>query len=200
MKATQKGPKRFLCASCNYKGVKLHRMFGHWPIREFKGLDAETEMAFWKGSGTNNESLKKAVADTIAKIADDSEEIGKHGEFQPLGYWAKQGYDTEAIKRHTTEKNKRWHPVLGETYRVVIDKDKQVQSKKIVRHYQAVKNPVLNHIEDRKKASAITEEGNIVSSRLCLSKVASITAILQSLLFERSSYRFCLSDLPIAVV
>ena len=54
-------------------------------------------------------------------------------------------------------------------------------------------------IEDRKRAFAITKEGNIVSSRLCLSKVASITAIPQSLLFERSSYRFCLSDLPIAV-
>ena len=54
LKATKKGPHRFLCGSCNYKGVKLHRLFGHWQIREFKGLDPETEKEFWKVSGTNN--------------------------------------------------------------------------------------------------------------------------------------------------
>ena len=144
--------------------------------------------------------MKKAVADTISKKSEESETIGKHGQFQPLGYWEKKGYDIESIKKNTLPKNIREHPVLGPTYRIVIEKDKSLQCEKVVRQYEAFKRPLAAQIEDRKGASAITEGGNIVSNRLCLSKVAVITAIFQSLLFERSSYRFCLSDLPIAVV
>ena len=91
------------------------------------------------------------------------------------------------------------HPVLGQTYRVVIDKDKQLQCEKVVRQYEAFVKPYAAQIEDGKEASAITEGGNIITNRLCLSKVAVITAILQSLLFQRSSYRCCMSD-PFIVV
>ena len=31
LKATQKGPQKWLCGKSNYKHVKLHRLFGHWP-------------------------------------------------------------------------------------------------------------------------------------------------------------------------
>ena len=39
LKCTQKGPQKWLCGKCNYKGVKCYRLFGHWPIEAFKGID-----------------------------------------------------------------------------------------------------------------------------------------------------------------
>lgn len=42
---------------------------------------------------------------------------GAKGEFQPLSYWAKQGYDCDLIQKKAP---KMEHPVLGDTYRVDI--------------------------------------------------------------------------------
>lgn len=42
---------------------------------------------------------------------------GAKGEFQPLSYWAKQGYDCDLIQKKAPNIK---HPVLGDTYRVDI--------------------------------------------------------------------------------
>ena len=42
------------------------------------------------------------------------------GEFRPLGYWEKQGYDANAIKEKASEEDKREDPIFGTVYRVLV--------------------------------------------------------------------------------
>ena len=47
------------------------------------------------------DELAKQVTDVLSKRQMDMEEMRRDGEFQPLSYWANQGYDTERIKANT---------------------------------------------------------------------------------------------------
>ena len=42
------------------------------------------------------------------------------GEFLPLSVWAVKGYDPQVIEQGALDKDKRFHPVLGQTFRVNI--------------------------------------------------------------------------------
>ena len=43
LRAQQKSAQTRMCPQCNYKGVKLTRIFGHWPPREWKDIEKETQ-------------------------------------------------------------------------------------------------------------------------------------------------------------
>jgi hypothetical protein len=42
------------------------------------------------------------------------------GEFLPVGVWAARGFDAESIVNKSLPKDKKMHPVLGETFRVCV--------------------------------------------------------------------------------
>ena len=63
------------------------------------------------------------------------------GQFLPLGVWRTKGYDAEAIETKTEAKDKDWHPVLGETYRVrLISKGERAWSGEKSTHVAAAKS------------------------------------------------------------
>ena len=41
------------------------------------------------------------------------------GEFLPVGVWAARGFDAESIVNKSLAKDKKMHPVLGETFSVL---------------------------------------------------------------------------------
>ena len=118
---------------CNYKHVKLYRLFGHWPIEGFKDIDSATETQFWADTDTSNEALRRWIIDIITKTSKDMEMKSGEGEFQPLGYWKNLGYDVDMIKENTPLKDQKDHRQLGKCYRVVIEKDKKQKIECMVR-------------------------------------------------------------------
>ena len=58
---------------------------------------------------------------TISKYEVNEEFFETSGTFQPLSYWASQGYDIDRIKELTSDKDKCHHDVLGECYRAYAD-------------------------------------------------------------------------------
>ena len=67
VRMNSKTPPTFQCPVCCCKQVGLTKLFGSWPIAGFKGLDEETQQAFWQSAGTDKESLKKAVCEHVIK-------------------------------------------------------------------------------------------------------------------------------------
>ena len=59
--------------------------------------------------------LKQKMVETTSFLEKD----GSEGAFQPLSHWMLQGYDCERIEKLAQH---RTHPILGDTYRVDIDK------------------------------------------------------------------------------
>ena len=108
------------CNKCNCKVVKLWRHFGTWPTKEFSGLDLAAKQAFMKQEHADG---KDAIAHATKLM--QSREVHESyytdgGEFLPLGVYKVRGYDVEAIERSTPEEDKRWHPVVGWTFRLRI--------------------------------------------------------------------------------
>ena len=58
---------------------------------------------------------------TISTYEVNEEFFETSGTFQPLSYWASQGYDVDRIKELTSDKDKCHHEVLGECYRAYAD-------------------------------------------------------------------------------
>lgn len=72
-------------------------------------------------------------------------EASTEGEYQPLSYWELKGYDTGAIESNAPS---RQHPVLGMTYRVAIDKDKEAE---IVRETEKVLVDMESKLQQKKQ-------------------------------------------------
>ena len=66
---------------------------------------------------------------TISKYEVNEEFFETSGTFQPLSYWASQGYDVDRIKELTSDRDKCQHEVLGECYRAYADGEVPVASK-----------------------------------------------------------------------
>jgi hypothetical protein len=62
----------------------------------------------------NERFIAMQVVQEHAEYDDDG------GEFLPLSVWAQQGYNTAHLVDRCRPVDKKWHPVLGDTYRVSI--------------------------------------------------------------------------------
>ena len=94
-----KSPPSFECSKCNSKQTMLSRMFGQWPLQQFRDLDQETQQAFWRSSTSNGESLKKAVEHHLVKRLVDIRCAKEEGPFLPLSAWQSRGFDIDTIRR-----------------------------------------------------------------------------------------------------
>jgi hypothetical protein len=61
VRLTCKSPPAFQCSKCNCKSTMLHRMFGSWPMQEFRELAIEEQQAFWRTSTSSMEGLRRSV-------------------------------------------------------------------------------------------------------------------------------------------
>jgi len=94
-----KTPPTWRCAKCCTKQVMLHRMFGTWPLDDFKELDGDTQRAFWQSTGTDVVSLKKAVEHTLVRKLVEREIASEQGPFLPLAVGRTKGTPSMISKR-----------------------------------------------------------------------------------------------------
>lgn len=159
----------------------LHKLFGTWPIDEFKALDEETQKKFWQEAGGNREGLKKTVENLLIRRVVETQFASEAGPFLPLSVWATQGYNTADIEARAPME---LHPVLGPTYQVSIkssgrEKTDSLIREQMVRLLQKGKKsaasssggPVslpgegsLDHGEDEEQGTEGSDEASTVSS------------------------------------
>ena len=113
----RKTPPQFMCSVCNTKTTMLNRMFGTWPLPEFRDLQPDVQQSFWQSRANDKEALKRSVQDILVSRLVETELAKQEGPFLPLSVWASQGYNVQDIAARA--KNKE-HPVLGLTYQVKI--------------------------------------------------------------------------------
>jgi hypothetical protein len=66
------------------------------------------------GAEANKRLVELTVHEEHGEFYEDA------GEFLPLNVWANRGFNPEAIRDKTLPKDRRTHPVLGETFRVSV--------------------------------------------------------------------------------
>ena len=125
----------FYCPRCNVKQVQLSRLFGGWPPQDFKRLSKEDQQAFWATPCGSQDDVEKLVVDTLFTRRIEAEEREKHGTFQPLGWYAANGYDVEMIKTNSRPEDIQKHRVLGDCYRVVLTTDRALSREEQVKTY-----------------------------------------------------------------
>jgi len=88
------------CSKCNTRTVQLHRIFGSWPIAQFKGLSEEDKLNFMKeiGKAGSIEEIKNAAINSLTKMKISSFVAKKEGTYLPLSVYEKNGWDVELIK------------------------------------------------------------------------------------------------------
>ena len=123
----------YICPDCNCRGGQLHRLFGTWPPVEFTELSSAKQEEFWANPCDSLKAVQDLVVDTLAKNQITRKAKMNEGEFQPLEYWEKLGYDPERIRADTPENQRQWHAQLGETFNVVITKTSDGKSEEEVK-------------------------------------------------------------------
>ena len=134
VRVMKKSPPEFCCGGCNSKTVMLNRMFGTWPLVEFRGLSNSEQLAFWKDQCNDSEGLKRAVEKHIVTKQVETELASRAGPFLPLSVWAAKGFDPEDIKAKATF---RYHEVLGDTYQVLIESSGQEKRRELIQTHMA---------------------------------------------------------------
>ena len=137
------------CSVCNTRYTQLHRKWGGWPSREFEKMWDEDKAGFWcsVGDAKTQAEQDQVVMNTLKDRVIESRLAGSRGEYQPLGWYKRQGYDWKRIRKTCTDKKP--HPNLGMTYRVNIEyQDKH-------KEYQKVREEILKSIQEKKADSAL---------------------------------------------
>jgi hypothetical protein len=83
------------------------------------------------GAEANTQLAQRLIELTSTEEHGEFYETG--GDFLPLSVWGTMGYDTESIKNGSLPKDKKIHPVLGDTYRVVVLRSGHRGSKKVAK-------------------------------------------------------------------
>ena len=135
-RVVRKLPPAFQCNKCNCKSTMLHRMFGTWPLEEFKDIDEATMQRFWQTATPDKCSLKKAVEEVLVSRMVESQIAEDAGPFLPLATWAAAPYhfDPSVIKAKAPM---RVHPILGDTYQVKIVTTGEKKQRDFVREAMA---------------------------------------------------------------
>jgi hypothetical protein len=119
-----KGSETWACAQCNTKCSLLHRTFGCWPTQEFKTMPKDAQMQFWKDiQGKGGQDLRSFAEDKMKTWERKTETYAFNGEFRPLDFWEKQGYDKERILRNARTDEIHECRMAGKTYKVPIKVD-----------------------------------------------------------------------------
>ena len=131
-----KGQLTWQCNKCAVKLVQLNRKFGQIPA-ELANLSEARQQAFF----ASEENICEKLTRELLAIEESGSYFECGGQFLPLGVWRTKGYDAEAIETKSEAKDKDWHPVLGETYRVrLIAKGERAWSGEKSTHVAAAKS------------------------------------------------------------
>jgi hypothetical protein len=129
-----KSPPKYRCGKCCTKTTMLTRMFGSWPLAEFKELSDECQQEFFKSTETTSKSLKHAVEHVIARRLVERSIASETGPFLPLSVWSTKGFNIADIQQRAKMK---MHPVLGATYQVQILTTGKEKTDEAIREHMA---------------------------------------------------------------
>ena len=108
-----------MCNVCGTRQVQVCRIFKEAGYAKlFTGLSKEMKMQFWKriredGSKAN---ILKLAKRTLIAVEDREIRTGALGDYKPLSWYERQGYDIKAIEEKCDDTTT--HKVLGTCYRV----------------------------------------------------------------------------------
>ena len=109
------------CLNCGTKSTQLRRVFGKWPIGEFVEMEPDEQKAFFSDiGGMSMEALKQHCERTFSKTESHGKFYEERGQFLPLSVWAARGFPVEDIEAKSHASDRRFHDVLGSTYRVAL--------------------------------------------------------------------------------
>ena len=118
-----------ICDARNRATTMLSRHIT-WPPQEWASLSPAMIQQFWKNAGTiqqgtrlNWKRLKTILITSLSQAihSEKKSKVEEQGEFQPLSWYARKGYEISAIRDNTALCNQQYHPVLKETtYRLPI--------------------------------------------------------------------------------
>jgi hypothetical protein len=85
-------------------------------------IHKDQQESFYKGMtpGQSGAEAGRMLEELIEGTDTRSEWYEDGGRYLPLGVWDRQGYDITRIETLSKPEDKRWDPVLGDTYRVRI--------------------------------------------------------------------------------
>ncbi len=141
-----------VCKNCHNVDTMLRKHLVQFP-QQWDLMDSQEQTTFFQNClKLKDESgvlrYKNVRSELKSALVTKSMEIfsrGAKGEFQPLSYWGKQGYDCDLIKQKAP---KMEHPVLGDTYRV------DIFSVSTERVNQEIEETLLNCTRQVKRKSA----------------------------------------------
>ena len=116
----RKSPPVYMCRVCNNRTSSLTSFFANWPLDAFKSLSEAEQQQFWRdvGSAVGGDAIKRVVETQIFVKEARRDINAARGEFQPIAYWERLGYDGASIMRACQSE---WNSDLGAMcYRVRI--------------------------------------------------------------------------------
>ena len=98
---TSKVAGKWKCTTRNTHTVQLSRIFGSWPITQFKGLDEQAKLDCMKkvGDAGTADNIKAVRINQMVKLRVESWRAKREGTYLPLSVYKKMGWDTVAIQR-----------------------------------------------------------------------------------------------------
>ncbi|CAE7436214.1 unnamed protein product, partial [Symbiodinium pilosum] len=110
------------CADCNKVTSRLARAYDGLPD-SWASTSEAAKVEFFKrckaeGQHLSFDRARSPLVDTLTSTVTESEKTSVGGGFQPLLWWAQQGYDVEAVEAYGEQKS---HDVFGAVYYVGIE-------------------------------------------------------------------------------
>jgi hypothetical protein len=129
---------KYQCPVCNSRFVTLNRMFGRWPLDDFRKLSREEQTTFYASiADKESNEIKELVVDTFTRRSMEEMVKRQKGSYMPLSWYKKQGFDIDAIVASCSDKKQ--HPVMGLTYCVEMESKSWSKVEQSIRDQIAVK-------------------------------------------------------------
>lgn len=133
---------RFCCKTCNIRCTQLYRVFGSWPIQQFKELSETQKTEFMRKvkDCSSAKDLQSTAVHTMISQRTEQQMARQKGTYQPLSWYAAQGYDAALIKEKC--KDTEMHEVLGLTYKVSLKTEAKTTIEETIRSelYKLIEN------------------------------------------------------------
>lgn len=151
------------------KLVQLHRIFGGWPTKEFKGFEEKAQFNFMqKIKECKSQADVKAICEkTWTKMRVEGKERTVSAEALPLSVWAARGFDAAKIEAEAQPHDIEERRMLGTCYRVPIDTRADYSRQEEARSEQmkTVQQEARKDPKKRKRDASSSSDGSDSSSK-----------------------------------
>jgi len=175
------------CGKCASSMTKLYRRPGGLP--DDATWSTEKKQDFWKLM--QQQSTTAAIEDVTALFTQseykkDESHYDNSGEYLPLSVWSQRGFSADDIAKHSIDANIRIDPVLGKTYRVVIQAsgERGVHGSEEQRQHcfadaakaTPVAAPTLNELRKSVEVAASSQKAEDLQAKIQTKKIGDLVA------------------------